>query len=478
MRRGSIIGPIILILIGVAFLLNNIRPDLSLLRLLGMFWPWILIGWGAIRLVEVTSWHMSGRPLPQSGISGGEWVFIVFLCLLGSSVFFGYRIRERWPDSRIRLGGLDILGETFDYPLAEQRIGSGTAPRILIENLRGNARVVTAEAGEIKASGRNSIRAFSREEADKVNTNVKLEIVKQGDLFVIRTNQERAEGTLKVSSDIEITIPKGASVEGRGRFGDFDISDLTGAVAIDSENAGVRLTNIGGNVRVETRKSDVVRVVNCKGNVELKGNGGDIELEGIEGQATVNGNYRGDITLRKMAKPVRFESSRTELRFERLPGFVQMTRGDLSMDDVVGPVYLRGASKDVEMANVTAGVDVQVERGDVTFRPGKLPLGKTEIRTNSGDIVLDLPPASSFKLKAETAQGEIESDFAPPIPEREGRGRKGSKFEATVGTGPDLTLYTKRGQITVRKGGAGGAMTPIPPPPPPPAPSAPKRTSI
>ncbi|MCC6586361.1 MAG: DUF4097 family beta strand repeat protein [Bryobacterales bacterium] len=478
MRRGSIIGPIILILIGVAFLLNNMRPDLSLLRIVGNFWPWILIGWGAIRLVEVTSWHMSGRPLPQNGISGGEWVFIVFLCLLGSSVFFGYRMKDRWPDARIRMRGLDILGETYDYPLAEQRTGSGVTPRILIENLRGNARVGTAEAGEIRVSGRNTVRAFSREEADKVNKSVKLELIKQGDLFVIRTNQERAEGSLKVSSDLEITVPKGASVEGRGRFGDFDIADLAGGVAIDSENAGVRLTNIGGNVRVETRKSDVVRVVNCKGNVELKGSGSDVELEAIEGQATVNGNYKGDITLRKLAKPVRFESSRTELRLERLPGFVQMTRGDLSADDVVGPVYLRGSNKDVEITNLTAGVDIQLERGDVTVRPGRLPLGKTEIRTNSGDIVLHLPPASTFKLKAETAQGEIESDFAPPVPEREERGRKGSKFEAVVGSGPEMTLYTRRGQITVRKGSGGAVLPAVPAPPPPPAPSAPKRTSI
>jgi DUF4097 and DUF4098 domain-containing protein YvlB len=80
-------------------------------------------------------------------------------------------------------------------------------------------------------------------------------------------------------------------VETRGRYGDFDISDIAGEVKVSSDNAGVRLQNIGGEVRVDLRRSDIVRAVNVKKSVEVsvKGRGEDLELEGIEGPVVVNG---------------------------------------------------------------------------------------------------------------------------------------------------------------------------------------------
>ena len=37
MRRGSLVGPIILILIGLLFLANNLRPDVPMLQFLGQY---------------------------------------------------------------------------------------------------------------------------------------------------------------------------------------------------------------------------------------------------------------------------------------------------------------------------------------------------------------------------------------------------------------------------------------------------------
>ena len=61
-----------------------------------------------------------------------------------------------------------------------------------------------------------------------------------------------------------------------------------------SDNAGVRLQNIGGRVKVDTKKSDIVRATGVKGDVELKGRGRDVELEEIAGQVTINGSYSGE----------------------------------------------------------------------------------------------------------------------------------------------------------------------------------------
>jgi hypothetical protein len=83
-RQGSLVGPLLIIMIGVWFLVSSLRPDLPLLDLAARYWPFVLIGWGALRLLEILSWAMRRQPLPAAGISGGEWTAVVLLSLFGA----------------------------------------------------------------------------------------------------------------------------------------------------------------------------------------------------------------------------------------------------------------------------------------------------------------------------------------------------------------------------------------------------------
>ena len=75
MRRASLVGPLILIVIGAVFLVHNMWPELPILSALGQWWPAVLIVWGFLRVLEITTWKSQGRPLPQNGMSGGAWTF-------------------------------------------------------------------------------------------------------------------------------------------------------------------------------------------------------------------------------------------------------------------------------------------------------------------------------------------------------------------------------------------------------------------
>src|SRR5690349_8083150 len=86
MRRRSITGPLILILIGALFLWNNIRPDVPIWNLISLYWPFFLIGWGLLRLIEIAASAAAEKPLPR-GMSGGEVVLIVFICVIGSGMY-------------------------------------------------------------------------------------------------------------------------------------------------------------------------------------------------------------------------------------------------------------------------------------------------------------------------------------------------------------------------------------------------------
>jgi len=225
---------------------------------------------------------------------------------------------------------------------------------------------------------------------------------------------------------------------------------------------------------VDLRRSDLVRAVNVKGPVELKGSGWDVELENIEGTVTVGGSYSGELIFRNLAKPFRFDSASTELRVERIGGQLRMGRGDLQASDITGPFQLKTKSKDVELSDFTQGVEISVERGDIDLRPGKLPLSSMNVRTKSGDVQISLPPAAKFDLKATTSRGDAENDFGAPL-QLQQDGRR-SAIVGTTGTGAMLQLATDRGTMIVRRSSLEDVPA-APAPPAPPAPKAPKSTS-
>lgn len=449
--RASIIGPLVLILVGGLFLIHNLRPDLSVLRTAAQYWPWVLIGWGAIRLAEVLMWHQKGQALPRTGVSGGEWWLVVFICLLGVPMAGVARLNNNWGNVNFRGWGWQIMGEHFDFPVSAEA-DAAKVTRIVVENLRGAARIVGSDEMKVKVSGRKSIRALDRATAERADKETGLELSRQGDVLYVRTNQEKWSGDERVSAEIDITVPRGAMLECKSRVGDFDVTDMRNTVAINSDNAGVRLQNIAGRVEISVRKSDIVRAVNVQGDVTLKGSGEDLEFDNITGQVTADFSYTGELEFKNLAKPLRFESNTVTMNMERVPGRVQLTRGEIDAENIVGPARIKSGSKDVRVSEFTGTTEIEVERGDIRLAPGKGPLGQIDARTRSGEIEVALPDKTGFSLKAQVARGSAENEFgAPLLKQDEGRTER---ITGTTGAGPTVNLEANRGSIRVRKAGA------------------------
>ena len=103
MRRSSFVAPLLLIAIGGLFLARNIYPEMPLLDYVSRYWPLILIAWGALRIVEIVAWSASAKPLPSRGISGGEWLLIVFLCMFGASLHAVRGFSNWWPVTKSKI---------------------------------------------------------------------------------------------------------------------------------------------------------------------------------------------------------------------------------------------------------------------------------------------------------------------------------------------------------------------------------------
>ena len=446
--RGSLTGPLILILVGVVFLIHALSPNFQIAELIALYWPYILIAWGALQLLEVCFRFATSRPLPVNGVSGGAWLLVIFICLAGLVTS-----EVRRPDTWWRLAGfrrgVEAFGEQHDFSFDPLQKQAGKSPHLVIESFRGNAKITGTDEQQVTVIGHKVIRAFEENEAARTNTQTPVELLVQGNTVIVRCHQDRAYARTSIDTDLEISVPKGASLEATGTTGDFDVSALAGDVDVSSENAGVRLQNVGGSVKVDTRRSDLIRCTDVNGAVDLRGHGTDVELTKINGQVTLNGSYSGSISLRNLTKPIKVENMRTEFDVQQVPGEIRLERGSVTMQNVVGPTHLTTRATDVTVENFTNGLELSVDRGDIELRPGHIPLGKMAIRTKSGNIELALPQAAAFAMTASTEHGDISNEFGDTLKEiSEGRG---ARLEGLVGTGPDVNLITQRGKITVRK---------------------------
>jgi DUF4097 and DUF4098 domain-containing protein YvlB len=300
-------------------------------------------------------------------------------------------------------------------------------------------------------NGRKTIRTFDSTEADHANSQTPVDVIVEGNNVIIRCNQDKAGSRDQVTTDLDLTLPRDASISATGRVGDFDITGTTGTVDLSSDNAGIRLKDIGGDIKIDTRRSDEIRLSNIKGSVTLRGRGSDIDLTKVNGEVTVSGDYNGTISLHELSRPVRVDSLRTQLEFQSLPGDLTLARGSLDASNVIGPLKVVTQSTDVTLNGYTDALDLTVDRGDVELKPGRLPLSRMAVRLHSGNIELALPQRAGFALTATTDHGDIENDFGDGL--REQPHGHGGRLEGTIGSGPSLNLATDRGTITVRKAG-------------------------
>jgi len=127
----------------------------------------------------------------------------------------------------------------------------------------------------------------------------------------------------------------------------------------------------------------------------------------------------------------------------------------MTAENVVGPMRVNARSRDVTISDFTQSLDLSLDRGDVSLRPGK-SMPKVEVHTRSGDIDLSLAGGSRFDLKASTDRGEVHNDYGSPLTVDESQ--RGATITGNSG-GPQLRLETGRGAVTVRRAGADDNVT-------------------
>jgi DUF4097 and DUF4098 domain-containing protein YvlB len=469
--RRSIIGPVILITIGVVFLLANIGVihAWQLWSWFGHWWPLLLIIWGVIALVEHASAHRMGYRTRHLGAGG----ILLLILLVAVGVSAHHSSEVNWDGMRDQLqmdddlGGIFGTAYTFDDTL-EQSFPAKGALRVVCD--RGALNITPSDGNTIRVVVHKKLYAHSQDDASKYNTGSKPQVTVEGTSVLLNANTNGA-GDHAVQADMDIFVPADTPVDIASKKGDVTISNLKASVKISLQKGDVALTEIGGPVQIDLDKGSI-RANTIAGDVDVTGHVDSVNIDDVAGAVHLNGDFYEDIRLSKIAKTFVFKTSRSDMEIASVPGDIDIASDNVRASELTGPSKVMTSSKDIHLEDVSGDLQVQSNNGDVevttadknhggtmTFTTqhgsvavtvmGKTPPEKVNVVTQHGDVTLTMPSGVGFQITADTRKGDISSDF-DSVKVDEGNGS--SRASGSVGNGSSkLQVNTETGDIKIAK---------------------------
>ena len=182
-------------------------------------------------------------------------------------------------------------------------------------------------------------------------------------MILDKTDPTGQKGDCQALANVELDVPKGATVQVQTRDGDISIVGVAAAYA-GSQNGDIAIVHV----------ARLVEAGSVGGSISLKDSSGRISLSSAGG-----GVEAANICPANSADS-----------FE-----VGTVSGDIQLDQISN-------------ANVVA----KTVNGNVTMTGALAHSGRYGFTTMSGDVTLELPPDASFQLNAKVSQSqEIVSDF-------------------------------------------------------------------
>lgn len=445
-RRLSIFSGVLWILVGSLLLLIQLRPDLGGWSLFRTYWPVILIVWGLAKLFDAMAARRAGEPTPRT-FGAGEVFLLILVLMIGGTVSGVSWLRDQGGDIDILLGPWE-----HEYSFSEEV--KSTQPvkedaRIQITADRGNITVHPEETPEIRVVVNKTAIGNDENKAKERASQVAVVVEETGGGYEIRTKRD-ARGRTRVRVNLEVHVPRRATVRAKTERGDIQIAGLVGAATASAHRGDIHIRDVGGDVEVEARHGDI-HVLGARSGVKVSGRGGEVEVAEVGGEVGIQGEFRGPIRLKNVAKEARYLSRRTDLTITQLPGRMEMGGGNLEIYDTPGSVLVTTKDKDIVLENVGGRIQVQNRHGNVEVRLAQAPKEEVDISNESGSVELALPGNASFELTATARNGDVESEFeGPELKKTETDGD--SSLQGKLGAkGPRITLKTSYGTVRLRK---------------------------
>ncbi|MEO6801641.1 MAG: DUF4097 family beta strand repeat-containing protein [Granulicella sp.] len=470
LRRRSIVGPILVVLIGVIFLLiqtGHVGRG-SFWMWYGQWWPLLLVAVGVIVLIE---WAIDQRRTPNPQLPyarrslGGGVVFLVVLFALAGPVSRGIQNGHRFFSHGLPFGP-DNFDELFGNKHESDESLSQAFPSdavLNVDNPHGDVIIAgTSSDNQLHIDVHRQVYSRSDADAESKARELTPHISSTGRL--VSVTLPPLNGAI---ADLTITLPSAASVTVTANHGDIRLNSLNAPVTVTANHGDIDLSSIKGAVVAHINNGgSSLSANNITGTLSIEGHGQDLAVSNIDGTLNLSGDFYGATHLERITGAIKYHTSRTDFQLARLDGEMEISPdADLSIDKAVGPVVLTTRNRNITFDRVSGDVSISNRNGsvDLTSAP---PLGNVTVQNRNGSVSLTLPDKSAFTVSAETSGGDMENDFN--LASQQDSNRK--TLNGTVGKGGSLIrINTSQGDVSVRK----ASIAPLPAAPPrPPAPPA------
>ena len=471
-RHVSIVGPLIILAVGIVFLLAQMGR-LSWGRSLewyGRWWPAVLIAAGVVLLIE---WGIDQQRQSGAGqvriVSGSVVFLLILLALAGMSaraVEFGLDWRNH-PFGNAYTKWDHLYGDRHDADSSMNR-AIATASTLVIRNPHGDVTVSGSSSdGQVHVNVHTQTYAWK--DSDAAQKAKELQPTFSSDNGILSMTVSSVEGG---ESDLTIEIPRSAPVTVQADRGDVTVNEMSAPVTVSANHGDVDISGIGSSVTLHVNDADSsVTLHSIHGPVSVEGHSGDIEVSEVTGNLTLQGDFFGSTHLKHVNGAVRFNTSRTQFSAARLDQEFSVDKDSLNASQLLGPVVLKTADKNITLDRIQGSVDVSNRYGSVELTSAA-PLNAILVQNQHGSVDVGLPSNSGFELNAQTNNGDMENDFGLTS---EGGDGSHQLHGRVAGGGPTVTIATTDGDVTVRR----STVAPLPPMPPTspkitPTPSTPK----
>ena len=450
-RRSSILGPLLVLSIGIVALLVSLGklPMLTLATWYARWWPLVIVAAGLLLVAEWSFDQLAahdGTPYVRRGIGGGAITLLILLTIVGLTSRSVHNNQDFFTNAlSINPDNIDqVFGQKFDR---EQQIDQAFAAGVTLAltNPHGDITIAGASTdGQIHLTINKQLYSSSEGDANSKAERLSPSVVQTGNTLSVTL--PKLDGA---SADVTVSLPEAAQVTVNADRGDIRISGMRAAVNVTSNSGDVELNNIAGGVTAHLNSSNSTFAAHTvSGDLTLRGRADDVSVTDISGQASLEGEFYGDTHLERLLGPIAFRTSRTTLTLAKLPGAIDISPdSELSGDNLAGPTLLRTRSRNISLQHVAGSVDVTNSNGSVDVSNG-LPLGAVTISNHDGSVNLTLPDHAGVSVHAQDRDGSIENDLAlQPV----SRGDF-SELQGAVGDGAtSVNLQTSHADITIHK---------------------------
>lgn len=369
--------------------------------------------------------------------SGAHW---------GATVATKVRTWTEGEDSRpTNGGGLPEHTESHDQDFYLQE-----GAFLTVENPLGDVKVV----GVAESTAAVSIR--------KVAWGPRPEDAKAAaDRIIVETHGTDTRLDVKVSApdyyregtvDLEVRLPRSASVRISTHFGTIDASGMDGRTEAVSTTGAISLHDLGGDARGESASGDM-SIARVEGSATVATQSGDIAAEDVRKGLTAN-TASGDVRAQNIeggrveCKSVSGDTSAEGIgRLAPLDITVESISGDASLKDANGSIALKAVSGDVQASDVTSNrLQAQTVSGDVSLALREPFAGTLNANTVSGDVSILLPRGSNVRVSLTTSSGELHCDHVAEV-----SSSTETLWSGQIGTGAGtLNVQTISGDTQIR----------------------------